>query len=54
MFSACTSSFLTWSAFRLDQLRSHDSVALEPHNGKYWKRLYDFISAKTRDTQVAE
>lgn len=38
----------------LDQLRCHDSIAFESLYRKYWKRLYDFASAKTRDTNVAE
>ena len=38
----------------LDQVRSHNSIAFESLYEKYWKRLYDFAKAKTRDTYVAE
>jgi RNA polymerase sigma factor (sigma-70 family) len=38
----------------LDQLRCHDSEAFELLYSKYWKCLYDFARAKTRDSNVAE
>jgi len=38
----------------LEQLKCHDSGAFELLYSKYWKSLYDFARAKTRDSNVAE
>ncbi|MEZ4905288.1 MAG: RNA polymerase sigma-70 factor [Spirosomataceae bacterium] len=38
----------------LNRLKSHDNEAFERLYRKYWRSLYDYVYAKTSDTDVAE